>query len=109
MSNKVEITKIKLTIDGNTIEISAAAARKLRDELNGIFGNMEGLEKLYRKIVPKEHIYIPYPVTITPTMPNIPQWRENEPYCGPTVWCQTSVGGGNFHNIEPYIVSKEIR
>ncbi len=109
MNKNIEITKIKLTISGNTIEINAKAARQLYEELKGIFEDASQLEQEYRKIVPKEKEYIPYPVYLPAPQP---YWDNNPtvlPYQAPLVWCKTlGETVQNNHNIESCIVSTEI-
>lgn len=74
--------KIKITINGNEVELSPDEARRIHGELSGLFALP----------IQKEYVPFPYPVNplpVYPTYHELPFWQQPITTCG-----AGGVGGG---------------
>ena len=105
MSSKIEVTKIKIKLKGQHLELTAEEARQVYAELDKLLGlsNDPIKEQLAwlrcqfeaeKKFKPeKEIVYIPIPANPAPII--IEQWPTS-PYRQPwTIWCGTTPGPTN--------------
>lgn len=74
--SKIEVSKVVVDVNGKSLELTPADARKLRDELNNLLG-----ESSFRW----PHTTIVYqqlPVQVLPASPWKPHWEQPYFHCG---------------------------
>ena len=90
MSKKVEITKIKIKLKSQEIELTAEEAKQLKEELNKLFGEPPSI--IFKEKIIKDDWY---PVPSIPWTPPPQNPWETGPWVKPSypeIWCQVNEG-----------------
>jgi hypothetical protein len=88
MTNMAEIVKIKIKLGKKEIELTAAEAKQLQEELNQMFGDSQKIVIDWHKIEPKEKDKDDYWPWIPSNPWHPPTWEPEHPYKPIEIWCK---------------------